>query len=290
MTSIKNRAMLASITVSVWSGRKLDRKATDKVNSDHGANSDVARVNKSLLARTALAEIKQIEGRARTMLYARTLPWMNDGQRILSVHAFDAFARDCRKYEAEFNVAVDNFVAGYPDFVAQARVDMNGLFNESDYPDAAEIRARFNFKRSIAPLSDDADFRVDGMADADAIRAEIAAEFAATMGAAIGDAYKRIAETVGTMASKLAAFSPAKGKGDTSTGIFRDSLVENVRELVDLLPGLNVTNDPKLAEITTRMVALCRYDADALRDDGALRRDIAAQAAEIARDVSDYLA
>jgi hypothetical protein len=91
------------------------------------------------------------------------------------------------------------------------------------------------------------------------------------------------------MAEKLKAFKPAQG-GDRAEGIFRDSLVENVRELVAVLPSLNITGDPTLAAVAARMEALCRDDADELRDNAAARASVAAEADAILADVGQFLA
>jgi hypothetical protein len=72
--------------------------------------------------------------------------------------------------------------------------------------------------------------------------------------------------------------------------VFHDTLVDNVRDLVALLPGLNIMNDQRLADIATRMQGLCRDDADTLRDNPTARASVAAEADAILREVSDYMA
>ncbi|BCH33189.1 hypothetical protein MesoLjLc_51190 [Mesorhizobium sp. L-8-10] len=285
------KAMLAGIKISMWAARKVDQKVTDETNRAHNADADAGRYNKALLSKHALSEIQEIAGRARRELYSRTLPWADNGNRILSAAGYDEFTKAMRKLESDFADAVARFVAEYPSFVADAKARLNGMFNPADYPDASEIAGRFKFKRQIWPMPQDSDFRVDMTAgERERIQAEIAAELGEAMRDAMKDVYQRIADTVGAMASKLAAFKPAEKKGDKSEGIFRDSLVENVRELAALLPSLNVTGDPALMAIAARMEKLTEHDAEALREDSTLRREIADAAAEINATVSDYLA
>lgn len=289
MNAIHSKAMLAGINISVWSARKLDKPATVKVNNDAGANSDVARVNKSLVSRHALAEITEIGNRARRSFYARTLPWADSGNRILSALAHPDFMADMRSVKNDFDAAVAKFVAGYPDFVSQARSDMSGLFDANDYPEPGEIAARFGFRHRIWPMPNAADFRVEiGDAELARVRAEIGADFADAINDAVKDVYSRIADCVGGMAEKLNAFAPEKeGK---ARGTFRDSLVDNVRELVKILPSLNITGDAALAGIAVKMESLCFHDADDLREDATLRQTIADKAREITEAVSEYLA
>jgi hypothetical protein len=72
---------------------------------------------------------------------------------------------------------------------------------------------------------------------------------------------------------------------------FRDSLVGNVRELVDLLPALNITGDPVLTDITKRMrESLTVYDGDTLRASAAARIETAKAADDILATVSAFMA
>jgi hypothetical protein len=75
----------------------------------------------------------------------------------------------------------------------------------------------------------------------------------------------------------------------TKEGSFRDSLVDNVRDLVDLLPRLNVTADPVLDNTAQKMRdMLCAYDAQLLREDTNLRHTVAKSADEILSAMAGY--
>lgn len=285
------RAMLASLSIKAWSARKVDRKATDSVLSENDARPDAGRFNKSLVARDALASITQAATRARTLHYARTLPWQDDGARILSAAGFDSYCQEMRKIREEWQAAVAEFVANYPAYIAAAESELGKLYNPLDYPDPADVARLFDFRNRFNPVPAASDFRVD-MSEAQAanIRAEIQAASEESLKYAMADVWQRIAEHVGTMAGKLAAYKPASGN-DKATGIFRDSLVENVRELVDLLPSLNLTGDSKLAAIADRMRRdLCGSDAKQLRESDSIRSNVAQAAESILADVSAYMA
>jgi hypothetical protein len=290
LSPLAAKAMLVSLSIKQWDGRKLDRRASDKVTSDANASATAARVTKSLVAKAALAEIAGIATRARAEFYKRSLPWANDGTRLLSNLAFLEFGKVMRELQAEFNAAADKLEAALPGAIRQAEIDLGALFDPADYPAPSEIRARFSFPRPrVFPLPNAADFRVDIGAEALADeRARIEADMQSLLSDAMRDVTARIVETVGTMAEKLKAFKPAKGKGDKSEGIFRDSLVANVRELVDVLPALNLTGDARLTAIAERMRELVATDASVLREHGDVRRDIADKAAAIAAEVADY--
>jgi hypothetical protein len=86
------------------------------------------------------------------------------------------------------------------------------------------------------------------------------------------DAWERLAETVSHMHARLA--EPG--------AIFRDSLVNNTRELVDVLARLNVTGDVQLEAFRSQVsMELCAIDAQGLRDDPNARQDVATKAQAI---------
>ena len=291
MTALSERAMLARLNIRQWSARKLDRKVTDEVNTAHNASPDAGRYNKRLVSKDALATIQKVANEARKMHYARTLPWQDEGARILSTAGYLDYTGKVRDLRAEFESAVDAFVSGYPDFVTDARSKLNGLFQETDYPPADDIRSRFAFSVAIDPMPVSDDFRCQlDAAQAEEIRADIEARTRDAITAATRDVWTRISLVVGHMAEKLKEYKPAVGPGARAEGVFRDSLVENVRDLVAVLPSLNITGDPALAAIADRMQSLCRDDAAELRDNASARASVAAEADAILADVGQFLA
>lgn len=291
MTNIlSTKAMLSGLTITQWTARKLDKRVTSETNHAHGAAADAGRYNKALLAKEALAKLQSIASAARTEHYAKTLPWLDNGARILPAALYQDYSESMRKSREAFEAAVSEFIADYPAFVSDARLRLNGMFNAADYPAAHEIERKFSFGIALYPVPDSADFRVDvSDSQAAAIKLEIEERANEALLVAMRDAWQRIADCVGHMATKLAEYKPATGN-DKAAGIFRDSLVENVRELVGILPALNLTNDPKLAAISGRMVELVKHDAETLRESDTLRRDVQEAAAAILADVSEFMA
>lgn len=287
---LADKAMLVTLSIKRWEGRKLDKSASAKVARDAGAKQDTARVTKSLVSKTALATIQSISTQARGIHYDRTLPWLDNGTRIISTLAFESYNAEIRKLRSEFAAAVDSFISGYDSYRDQAAIDLGDLFDPTEYPSAHEIRRRFVFDRPFfAPLPSAADFRAD-------IGADMLADERAAMESRLTDVYTnamrdvtaRIAETVGHMARTLESYKPAGGKGIRAEGTFKDSLVENVRALVALIPSLNITNDSRIAAIAVEMAKLCEADASVLREHADVRADVQKRAAEIVASVADY--
>ena len=98
---------------------------------------------------------------------------------------------------------------------------------------------------------------------------------------------QRLEETLSNIVDRM------NGYDGTRKGSFRDSLIENVRDLADLLPGFNITSDPKLEDIRTRIVKdLASVDPKDLRGDGddakVLRKEVKSSAADILARVGNF--
>jgi len=53
--ALSERAMLVSLSVSIWSARKHDARISDKVAAEHGADRSMGRYAKHLIPRDLLA-------------------------------------------------------------------------------------------------------------------------------------------------------------------------------------------------------------------------------------------
>jgi hypothetical protein len=72
--------------------------------------------------------------------------------------------------------------------------------------------------------------------------------------------------------------------------VFRDSLVGNIVRLTDLLPRLNLHDDPALEAMRRQIEAsLCRYSPAQLRCDKQVRRQAATEAQNVLDAMSGYL-
>jgi len=287
---ISDRALVVSLTISQWSGRRLDRKITDEVNRDHNAAADAGRYNKLLLPKAALDPIQKVVSETRNDFLQRTLPWLNDGSRIMASMAFLDHKQWLSGQRGKFDIAVNDFLADYDKYVLEAQVRLNGMFDPTDYPGKDEIASRFSMNVRVMPVPESEDFRVDMSDDmVQEIKAEITNSVNSAVNEAVSDVYRRVADVTGRMVERLTAYKPAEGKGQKSEGIFRDSLVENVRDLTSIMPMLNITGDPRLTRIADELVDISRFDASVLREDPVVRENVATEAQRILDSISDYL-
>jgi hypothetical protein len=252
-SAISARAMLVSLSISQWSARTLDRKVTEEVAKQHGADSSVGRYTKTLLQSEALEKAGKVADAARKEVYALSLPWTDAGYRILPSAAYFDLSAKVAEYEAKWRAHVDAFLGEYDTERERARVRLNGLFRESDYPSRRELERKFCWSVRVMPMPEASDFRVQlGDSERDRIRRQIADSVHAAVAEGMSDVWRRLYDAVSHMAERLQAYSVDPNTGKT-TGAFRDSLVENLRELVEVLPKLNLTGDSSLEDLTRQV-------------------------------------
>ena len=82
-----------------------------------------------------------------------------------------------------------------------------------------------------------------------------------------------------------------KSRGFTvdKSGTFKDTVITNVQDIAKVFKTFNLTNDPLLNSISAKLTAFDQIDADDLREDGGLRKDIAKKAEDILADLKDLI-
>lgn len=281
MPALHEKAMLVSLSISQLSRTATDKKATKEVIAQHGAAYDAGKFNKSLFSDAATKAITKAANDARAFHYLNTLPWTDAGARILPSANFDAYTQGMRMHRARFEEAVQLFLDRYEDHIDEARRRLNGLFRADDYPaSAAAARSEYKFRFDVLPVPAAEDFRVAiSKQEIDRIQAEIAERMQAAEATANNDLWHRLAEHVGAIAERL---------GDPEK-IFRDTLISNLRDLVTLIPRLNVSADPRLEEVRkTAQEKLLAYPAQQLRDFPGARKATAQAAQAILDTMAGY--
>lgn len=278
--SIHSRAMLVSLSISTWSARKFDRAVTEKVNVEYAASPDAGRYNKHLFgganADSHAAVIAAASGARRTH-YDETLPWSNDGWRLLpSANYFD-YTDKLRHARQKFESAREVFVGEYDALVAAATISLNGLFRPDDYPPAYAIASKFGFELDFSPVPTAGDFRLDLPAD-EIVRIEhdVTNRVEAATAEAMRDVWGRLYEAVTRIRDRLVE----RPNGEKPK--YSDRMLDIARDTIDVLGRLNVTQNVELERLRRQLANTIEgLDAPTLRANDELRSETASQAQAI---------
>jgi hypothetical protein len=280
--SITTHCMTVNLSISAWTGQRIDKDATRRVTEDAGAASDAARVNKHLVPKESLKAIVAALGAVRTHFYTNTLPWRDNGDRLLTRKRFTTFMQEHERLRQTFDDAVSDFLTTtYPKAREQAAFRMGTMFNPDDYPSTDTLRRRFAVNLEIDAVSEASDFRVQlDEAAQQKVRDDIEAAVNNRLTKAMHDVWSRLSTAVENVAVRLS----------DEDAIFRDSLIGNLIEVVDLLPDLNITEDPELERL--RLEAknkLTAHTPDALRADKTVRAQVASEAQSLLADLGGIM-
>lgn len=302
--SIASAAMLGSINISVWEARKQDKKTAEEVTASKGARSKrAATVQKHLFSECpALESIKTLRGEVRTWFNNVTLPWDDNGRRIITTAQYLNVTAQAAKYQQRFEDLVRVFVGTYSTEISKQAFEMGALFDRAEYPPEDDVAAKFRFSFCVEPVPTSGDFRVDiGAAAAADLRDQYDKAMNERLNGAMADAWRRVKEQVEWVRERMdavLAYDPdaveeIENRDDYGTLVsidikkkrrpkLYDSMLEQGLSLTDLLKDLNVTNDPRLEEARQQLEsALSRIDMDSLRESAELQSSTKAAMDEI---------
>lgn len=278
MKNLSEKALLVNVTINQWTARKSDKKVSKQIERQHNAHK-AGNFNKILIAEDELKKIQNMAQATREFLYENTLPWGDNGDRLLPVTNYFEFLNQFKDYKTRFETAVDRFIMEYPVLKAEAQRRLNGMFQDTDYPPVSNVRQKFDMSISFMPISTTDDFRLEVDAEeVNNLKSQIESEINNRITQSTKNILARIKEAVSHMVERLSI----------KDAIFRDSLVENIRELISLLPRLNFTNDRDIADVLESMKTLL-VNPDELRNGSKLRNKKAKEAQAILDKITDFL-
>ena len=270
--SISSSALLVELNISVWPASKLDREITDKVNTDASAVRGASQTKKNLFAGTSLRkDISDFAARVRLYHNKHTLPWADKGERMLPTALFMDYKQTMNGFEQTFNMMCNNFFIEYPRLVAEAPTALQGLYKAEDYPDLTDVRLKFGFRRTVKPVPEAGDFRLDIPAyDLEEMRSEFLSQQDRKLAEAMREPWERLHKVLVGVSEKLTDV-----EGDEGKKRYHDTLLTNPLELCALLTKLNITNDPKLEEARRQVeVAMLNADMESIKEDADTRSEL----------------
>lgn len=282
--SISTAAMLVELSIGTWTGRKLDKRASQDVTSQNNADKGVANVHKKLLGDCAeLDAVQKFTANARNTHYACTMPWSDTGLRLLPTTQYFKYTQEMSALQNEYQRLVQVFLDAYSWEIQNSQLKLGALFNSDEYPTADSLTSKFRFKMNYMPLPDVGDWRVAiGGETESALRSQYEGYYRAQLQAAMGDVWKRAHEALTKMSDRL------DYADDMTKKVFRDSLVTNVHDMIELLGACNVTNDPVMSAAQRDLDEAMRgITPDALREDPYLRAETRRKVNEVRKTIDN---
>lgn len=268
--TIHSSAMLVTLVVHRWGATKQDNKVSTEVEAKHAATK-AGKYVKYLIDKAELEEIQQLATAIRQYHISRTLAWTDGGQRILPSSLFMEYRQEVHNFKLKFFKARDDFLAKYPQLVQDARLRLGTMYDPMEYPEVSSLRNAFGIDVEFAPVPSANDFRIDM---ADEVKAELQEQVTADVNAKVERAVR------GCWARAKDVLERIHAQCSQKNGRIFDSLMTNAQDLVDVLGGLNITNNQEIAQMEKDIRGII-VSPDAIRSNHLTRQRVAEGAADI---------
>jgi hypothetical protein len=290
--SIKDHALIVSLSVSKPQMTKKDDKATrdaESANNAHGAGQ----FRKDLYPKALVQPIMQVESAARAYIESTTYPWTR-GENLLPTAKFMDFTARIGKFELEFEQCVTAFLNNWSNVMVQAQRSQGELFDPAAYPDLTDLKHDFRFRVVYRPVTDSHDFRVQMQEDElDALRAQVEQATKESMNNMMRAPLERLKDVVQklhdvTGKTERASINKRTGETEVKPPIFRDSVCENIMEEIELLRAFADILPDDINDLARTVVETTPHPQQ-LRDNPDKRKEVNVQTAALLASIESML-
>jgi hypothetical protein len=270
--TISSSAVLVDLNISVWTGRKMDKKVSAEIDADKQTQVRAGNYHKALMAGAKeLEDINKYAAGIRNWHTQQTLPWSDAGTRLIPTARLFDYQQELGQRENGFQALVTDFLAAYNTLVQAAQFRLGALFDADEYPDVDVIAAKFGFRYVFSPLPTAGDFRVDigneGLAE---LRSQYEENQNRYIQGAMTDAWNRTRDVVEKLSNQLRV-----DKNTGEKGKLYQSTLDNALELCDMLKSMNITGDQELEKIRKELyMTLNGVELKEIKKDDAARAGV----------------
>ncbi len=256
---IASRVKLVTLTTGQW--RPVRKHHGETLAERQRHNTDAVAVAVTLTSHPAIKHVAALQSEAYQAHIRLTLPTVQTGLRMLPAGRELEHSDTMRAYADAHGVAVRDALAAYVDERASAPVRLGGLFDATMWPEPAHVCKCYKlYTRYLACPTDGA------WADWLTESAELARD---DMRERLRDAVARVAERCGDTDGRLHA-----------------TVIDNLSALLAIAEDLNIAGDACIARIVAAAKPLTAYNVDTLRNDSAVKADIARQASGLLTSIA----
>jgi hypothetical protein len=266
-SQLRDRAIIARLSVSCFIGNPRDKALTSEVEKDHNTEAKRISVRKRIMQGAELNGAIAASQTLRKTFERVSLPWLDGGFRLIPSVNFIAAKQEIDAAIAVFLAASADFIGKRKEIIERDKVALNGTFNANDYPSESELRAKFAATLECSPIPTvNADWRIAGI-DAQTAQ-EIAQSVEAATLARLAEGKKELLANMRQAIAHLAGKLGEEGKR------FKEASINNIIEEALRVSSLNVTEDKTLETLASDVADTFKgIDAEAIRDSDGARKE-----------------
>jgi hypothetical protein len=295
-SAVRETCILAKVTTSSLGLSRTDKAASKRTSADNNAVEGAARVLVSRLAGAddVHKEITAAQRDAAAALKRRSMPYDEDGWRILPNAKFEEFLAELGQHKATFDAAMRKLEAEADAIIGKAMANKGDF--DVEVPTRDELIGAYSLTNTFQPVPDGSTFKGLPPAVAEKLARAVEKRVAAAVEAAHVDTLKRLLAPLESFVERMHAYDKreqelAAGQDVGRHGIFRDTALTNVQEIVSMLEAFNITDDERLSQLKAMLDPFTRptLTADRLRSDDKVRQALTGRAAKVVSNLNDWL-
>lgn len=265
---VRRQGVLVQFRATQWSGRAQDKEVATMAASQHQAKDGVISAHKALIDPAHLTKIREIVREAREVHMTMTIPWEYTGVALLPGKLVVDYDNKMGGLRGRFDGAVNALIRDYDQAIDDAKTMLGDAFDFEDYPSEEELRAKYEWEVTFSNVPETTTNTVRQTLD-DAAVAVIESRLKTDYSHVVTAVVDRITDTVGHFIERLKAIDDT-AVGDKKAAL-RQSTVDKLDDLRNLLPGLNITDDPAIAAAIAQLNSI-DLSAKALREEPLTRK------------------
>ena len=266
--SIASSALIVNLSRSVPDLVKNDPEAAKALARIKNADVGAVTARKSLIDSPALKDLQRLSREIYQWHIKNTVPWGDLGQRLVANAALIDYKNTMNKFEIQFEALANKVVFEYPACCGRAQNRLGDLFDPALFPSVEELRRKMSLRVTYEPIADPSNFIVQiGDQAAEEMKRQYNEVLSNRMEGISNYIYEKLREPLTNLVKRIDYEAD-----DAPTG-FRNTIVDNVMQIVELMGTCNFNNDLKIDRLERELRnALKGVTPDALREDSGLRR------------------
>ena len=280
---LNEKAALVKLTVGYREGWIKDKATTTEILNGKNAKPDAGLFKKKLWG-DALSPVHGAYSKLYEHHYQMTLPWEDQRIRIIHADFLMEYLREMSKLKEEYLKKGKEFAQEVQEVIERDKERLGDLFSSADYPDPMRVATWFYMDLKVLPIPDKQDFRLKLQADElSEILGGVDNEVTERLGVAMKDVWGRLHKAVERLIARL--------ESDRMRVDHIDLAKDHLAELCQMLPKLNLNNDPDLNQLRKDVEKrVLKISGDTAKDSEETRVTVIDSAKEIRDKMSDFMA
>lgn len=278
------RNCIIKFVASAWNGNKRDDDETRNTAERNKVEGKRLSVRKYLLASDELNEVISAIQSARNYLNSKSLPWQNDGERIIpSTQVLDLRA-DMSDKIREIYTKVDALIVALPKLIENDRVKLGDLFDITEYPTADQLKSKFAAKILVLPLS--TNFIVQGIDSAHkkVIQKEIDEQIENAVKETKIFQLTELSESISHLAGRLNDYKGGR------KGAFKGNSIQKIIDNAANIQNISIEEDDKMLQLSRDIKQdFSKLDADKLRENNEDRKSAVDMANKRLKEINEIM-